>query len=121
LDPADAVAATVSGEVKIIDSRPMGGAYVADQLWARLGVAAAIAKVAKGRPLDAAAMERALFMMVANRLSVKPLTKLAGVAWAEERVYIDGIVRHEAPHVRGEVRDLSRRVVAAARPKLRAA
>jgi putative transposase len=36
-------------------------------------------------------------------------------------VFIDAIVRHEAPHVRGEVRDLPRRVVAAARPKLRAA
>ena len=36
-------------------------------------------------------------------------------------VYIDALVRHEAPHVRGEVRDLPRRVVAAARPKLRAA
>ena len=36
-------------------------------------------------------------------------------------MYIDALVRHEAPHVRGEVRDLSRRVVAAARPKLRAA
>lgn len=36
-------------------------------------------------------------------------------------VYIDGLVRHEAPHVRGEVRDLPRRVVAATRPKLRAA
>jgi hypothetical protein len=34
---------------------------------------------------------------------------------------IDAIVRHEAPHVRGEVGDLSRWVVAAARPKLRAA
>jgi putative transposase len=42
-----------------------------------------------------------------------------------DRVYpvilIDAIVRHEAPHVRGEVGDLSRWVVAAARPKLRAA
>ena len=42
-----------------------------------------------------------------------------------DRVYpvvlIDAIVRHEAPHVRGEVGDLPRRVVAAARPKLRAA
>lgn len=36
-------------------------------------------------------------------------------------IFIDAIVRHEAPHVRGEVRDLPRRVVAAARPKLRAA
>ena len=36
-------------------------------------------------------------------------------------VLIDAIVRHEAPHVRGEVGDLLRWVVAAARPKLRAA
>jgi putative transposase len=36
-------------------------------------------------------------------------------------MFIDAIVRHEAPHVRGEVRDLPRRVVAAARPKLGAA
>ena len=36
-------------------------------------------------------------------------------------IFVDAIVRHEAPHVRGEVRDLPRRVVAAARPKLRAA
>jgi putative transposase len=36
-------------------------------------------------------------------------------------MFIDAIVRHEAPHVRGEVGDLPRRVVAAARPKLRAA
>jgi transposase-like protein len=36
-------------------------------------------------------------------------------------LFIDAIVRHEAPHVRGEVGDLPRRVVAAARPKLRAA
>jgi len=36
-------------------------------------------------------------------------------------VLIDAIVRHEAPRVRGEVGDLLRWVVAAARPKLRAA
>jgi putative transposase len=36
-------------------------------------------------------------------------------------IFIDAIVRHEAPRVRGEVRDLPRRVVAAARPKLGAA
>lgn len=36
-------------------------------------------------------------------------------------MFIDAIVRHEAPHVRGEVGDLPRRVVAATWPKLRAA
>jgi Transposase DDE domain len=91
LEPADAVAASASGEVKILDSRPMGSAYVADQLWQRLGIASAVSTMAAGRRLDAAAVERTLFMMVANRLSVRPLSKLAGVAWAEDRVYLDGV------------------------------
>jgi hypothetical protein len=91
LEPAQAMAATVSGEVKIVDSRPMGAAYVADQLWGRLGIPDAIAEMATGRRIDARALDRTLFAMVANRLSVKPLSKLAGVTWAEERVHIDGL------------------------------
>src|ERR1700694_3319665 len=38
LDPAGAVAATASGEVSIIESRSMGGPWVADRLWERLPV-----------------------------------------------------------------------------------
>src|ERR1700674_4562919 len=38
LDPAQAVAATASGEVSIIDSRSMGSSWVADRLWERLGI-----------------------------------------------------------------------------------
>lgn len=37
LDPADAVA---DGEVAILDSRPLGTAWVADRLWQRLGIGA---------------------------------------------------------------------------------
>jgi hypothetical protein len=36
LDPADAVAATASGEVSIVESRSMGSAWLADRLWQRL-------------------------------------------------------------------------------------
>src|SRR3990170_1235228 len=51
LDPAEAVAATAgSGEVQVRDSRPMGTAWVADQLWQRLGIAKQIISVADGRP-----------------------------------------------------------------------
>jgi len=91
LDPADAVAATASGEVSIIDSRSMGSPWLADQLWERLGIGRAIIKVAGGRRLEAEAVERTIFAMVANRLSVKPLSKLAGCAWVRERAFIEGL------------------------------
>src|SRR5680860_1625253 len=50
LDPADAVAATAGpGEVTVVDSRPMGTAWVADRLWERLGIGAQIIEVAGRR------------------------------------------------------------------------
>lgn len=84
LDPADAVAAAADGEVRIVDSRPMGSAWVADRLWGRLGVGERIIEVVSrrrgpGRRVDAAVVERVIFAMVANRLSPTPLSKLARV------------------------------------------
>src|SRR6266568_938794 len=96
LDPADAVAAAADGAVVILDSRPMGTAWVADQLWQRLGIGAQIIEVVgrrrgPGRRVDAAVVERVIFAMVANRLSPTPLSKLAGCAWVAHRVFIDGL------------------------------
>lgn len=91
LDPADAVAATASGEVTITDVRPMGAAYVADALWRRIGIADAIARVAAKRRVDASLVERVIFAMVANRLSVRPLSKLAGCTWVARRVFVEGL------------------------------
>jgi DDE family transposase len=91
LDPADAVAATVSGEVGVVESRAMGACWVADRLWRRLGIDRAIIDAVGGRRLDAEAVERTLFAMVANRLSVKPLSKLAGCGWVAERAYVAGL------------------------------
>jgi hypothetical protein len=91
LDPADAVAATVSGEVRIVDARPMGAAFAADALWHRIGIADAVARVAAKRRVDPCLVERVLFAMVANRLSVQPLSKLAGCTWVARRVYIEGL------------------------------
>ena len=71
LDPDEAVAATVPREVDVLDARPMGIAYLADRLWDRLGIGAAIRRVAAGRRVDAAAVERVIFAMVANRVSPK--------------------------------------------------
>ena len=96
LDPADALAASGSGEVQVLDSRPMGTAWVADRLWQRLGIGARIVEVAgrrrgPGRRVDAAVVERVIFAMVANRLSPTPLSKLAGCAWVANGVFIDGL------------------------------
>ena len=96
LDPADAAVAAASGEVRVLDSRPMGTAWVADQLWRRLGISAEILKACRtrtgpGRRVVPDVVERVIFSMVANRLSPTPLSKLAGCAWVEERVFIDGL------------------------------
>jgi hypothetical protein len=91
LDPAEAVAATASGEVSILESRTMGSAWVADRLWERLEIGKVILDAAGGRRLAGERVERAIFAMVANRLSVKPLSKLAGCDWVAERAFIEGL------------------------------
>jgi hypothetical protein len=91
LDPADAVAATASGEVSIVESRAMGSAWLADRLWERLEIGKTIIACAGERRLEACRVERAIFAMVANRLSVKPLSKLAGCEWVAERAFIEGL------------------------------
>jgi hypothetical protein len=91
LDPGEAVAATASGEVSIIESRAMGSAWLADRLWERLEIGKTIIKCAGGRRLAGERVERAIFAMVANRVSVKPLSKLAGCGWVSERAFIEGL------------------------------
>jgi Transposase DDE domain len=96
LDPADAVAAvaaaegTAGGQIEILDCRRMGGAWVLDRLWQRLGVGAAIRAVAAGRKIDATAVERVIFSMVAQR-GLEPGSKLACTAWVGQRVFIEGV------------------------------
>ena len=85
LSPADALAATAGSDLVFTESRPYGGAYVLDQLWHRLGIAkilAGLASAGRGRPRDAAAAERVLFALVANR-ALAPSSKLAAAEWDE--------------------------------------
>ena len=49
LTPEQATAAALGAEVEILDSRPLGGAWTLDQLWERLGIGAAIRRVATSR------------------------------------------------------------------------
>ena len=74
----------------MLDSRRLGGAWTLDRLWERLGIGAAIRKVAAGRRLDGAAVERVIFALVAQR-ALEPGSKLAATGWVAERVVIAGL------------------------------
>jgi hypothetical protein len=90
LDPADAALAAGGAVVVILDSRRLGGAWTLDQLWARLGIAAAIRRVAAARKIDGELAERVIFALVAQR-ALEPGSKLACCGWIGERVAIDGL------------------------------
>src|SRR5918994_1117658 len=88
LTPEQAISAA-GAEVEILDSRPLGGAWTLDRVWERLGIGAAIRRVAEGRRLDGEATERVLYALVAQR-ALEPGSKLAGTRWVGDRVAIDG-------------------------------
>ena len=89
LEPEQAVAAAAAGEVEVLDSRRMGGAWVLDRLWERLEIGAAVRRVAAGRRLDGEAAERVIFALAAQR-ALEPASKLAATRWVAERVFIEG-------------------------------
>ena len=89
LDPASAVAAASGLEVEVLESRRLGGAWTLDRVWERLGIGAAIRSAAGGRRLDAEAVERVIFALVAQR-ALEPGSKLAATRWVGERVAIEG-------------------------------
>jgi len=90
LTPEQATAAALGAEVEILDSRPLGGAWTLDRLWERLGIGAAIRRVATSRRLDGAEVERILFALVAQR-ALKPGSKLAATKWVAKRVAINDL------------------------------
>src|SRR5512135_446744 len=67
----------------------MGGAWLLDHLWRLLGVAGAIARLAKRRRVSGA-VERLIFCLVANR-ALDPMSKLAALEWAQNDVWLLGI------------------------------
>ena len=94
LDPADALAATAGSDLVFLESRPFGGAFVLDALWRRLGIDKVITGLdhgpRRGRPGDAAATERVLFGLAANR-ALAPSSRLAAAEWMSRDVHIDGL------------------------------
>ena len=89
LTPEQAMSAAAGADVEVLDSRPLGGAWTLDRLWERLGIGAAVRRVAAGRRLDGDAVERVVFALVAQR-ALEPGSKLAGTKWVAERVAIEG-------------------------------
>ena len=91
LTPEQAATATASagGEVEVVGSRRMGGAWTLDRVWQRLGTGAAIRRGAVGRRLDGEAVERVIFALVAQR-ALEPGSKLAATGWVADRVAIEG-------------------------------
>ncbi len=90
LTPEPATAAAAGAEVEIMDPRPLGVAWTLDRVWERLGIGAAIRRVAAVRRLDGEAVERIVFALVAQR-ALKPGSKLAATDWVAQRVAIGGL------------------------------
>ncbi len=90
LTPEQAASAAAGAGVTVEDARRMGGAWTLDQLWQRLGIGAAIRRAADGRRLDAEAVERVVFALVAQR-ALEPASKLAATGWVAQRVAIEGL------------------------------
>lgn len=75
--------------LEVVASRPLGGAFVLDALWRRLGVAAALRELLGPRRF-ATDVERVLFALVCNR-ALAPCSKLQAAEWASRDVAIPGL------------------------------
>lgn len=86
---ADTGELSVGDGLSIVESRPMGVAWLLDGLWRQLGVDTALANVLGGRRFTTD-VERVLFALVANR-AIDPASKLAAAEWASNDVAISGL------------------------------
>jgi len=87
LDPEDALRQEHQDDaLKILSSRPAGGAYLLAELWKRLGINKCLEKILDGRSFTAPVAD-AMFAMVANR-ALAPSSKLAIEKWAAEDVFL---------------------------------
>ena len=82
--------------LEVVGSRPLGGAWLLDALWRRLGVAEALRELLGARRF-ATDVERVLFALVCNR-ALAPCSKLAAAEWACEDVVIPGLAAMDDDH-----------------------
>jgi hypothetical protein len=69
--------------------RPLGGAWLLDGLWHRLGIDTLLCRLAAGTRRDPI-VERVLFALVANR-ALAPSSKLAATSWVAHDVHGPGL------------------------------
>jgi hypothetical protein len=86
--PADGSASGVPG-LEYVESRPLGGTWLLDQLWHRLRIDTSMKELLAGtrRP---EVTERVLFALVANR-ALAPSSKLAATSWVAHDVHVPGL------------------------------
>jgi transposase len=89
-------AAQEDGGLEVQSSRALGGVWLLDALWRRLGVPGALSRVLGPRRFSTD-VERVLFAMVSNR-ALDPCSKLACSEWAIEDVAIDGLQEIDEDH-----------------------
>ncbi|MFD4977802.1 IS1634 family transposase [Streptomyces sp. NPDC058424] len=89
LDPTRAAALTGPADLVFTEARPLGGTYVLDGIWQRLGLDDAMRRQLTGRRLDPR-VERVLFALVANR-ALDASSKLAATDWISHDVHIEGL------------------------------
>lgn len=100
LGPGDVLkhqAETSNTPLNFKESRPMGDAWVLNELWRQFGIDRAIGKALKNRDFRTP-VERAIFAMVANR-ALAPASKLAVETWVERNVTLPGLEGVEAQHL----------------------
>jgi hypothetical protein len=75
--------------LEFVESRPLGGAWLLDGLWQRLGIDTLLRRLAAGSRRDPV-VERVLFALVANR-ALAPSSKLAATSWVAHDVHVPGL------------------------------
>ena len=75
--------------LEFVESRPLGGAWLLDGLWHRLGIDTLLRRLAAGTRRDPI-VERVLFALVANR-ALAPSSKLAATSWVAHDVALPGL------------------------------
>lgn len=85
-----------SATVTLLKSKALGGAWLLDQLWKKLGIGDAITRRLADREFRMP-VERAIFAMVANRV-IDPGSKLAIEDWVDREVVIPDLPTFEVQH-----------------------
>jgi hypothetical protein len=88
--PVAGDAAASPAELAFVSSKTLGGPWLLDGLWRRLGFDELVRGCLRGRRCDPAAVERVLFALVANR-ACDPGSKLAATRWVGQVAHLPGL------------------------------